>query len=132
MKKTVKTVQSLFLAILLIGITFFFVLFLNRNQVVAKAEANKIYYNNAIYEETFEVFDFEKDCYLGRVEMPSYNSKCRLYSLYEKPAYLLVDMGFDVRIYKKLPDTFAFYEKPFSFLSTKLRQKAYADNQRKY
>ena len=78
------------------------------SRVVAVANGNNIIYNDTLYTESFESFDFEIGTYLGRVCFDpgtSYSTTCRLYTLVGMPEYLFVDMGLiDWRIYKQLSD----------------------------
>ena len=96
-----KIIISALVALFVIGASLLFY----GNRVVAVAYGNKILYNNTIYEESYENFDFEIGTYLGRVDFDfgtPFSAKCRLYTLIEKPEYLFVDMGLiDWRIYKQ-------------------------------
>lgn len=101
MERVIKIGRYLFFIVLLICAVFSIVFFLHKNQVVATADENKICYNNETYIECFELYDFEKDKYIGRVDFPIYNSSLKMYSIREMPDYILIDMGMDYRIYKK-------------------------------
>ena len=104
MDKTIKVVRYLF-SIALVGCSILsIVLFIHSNQVVAIAEGNYILYDNEIYVETFEVFDYKKDRCLGSVDFIAYDCKFKIYSIREMPNYIFVDMGRDYRIYKRVSE----------------------------
>ena len=94
MKKNKKllTVCALLLAFALIAVIRF--------RTVASMDGIYLHYQDAVYEECYEVFDFEKGSRLGMVDFG--NSRCGLYALQGLPEYLYVSIGFgpDQRIYR--------------------------------
>ena len=104
MDKAIKIGRYL-LAIAFIGCSILsIVLFIHSNQVVAITDGNNILYDNEIYVETFEVFDYKKDRCLGSVDFIAYDCKFKIYSIREMPNYIFVDMGRDYRIYKRVSE----------------------------
>ena len=104
MGKAIRIGRVLFAIAFVVCSVLSIVLFLYGNQVVATTEGNNILYDNETYVETFEVFDYEKGQYLGRVDFTAYDYKPKMYSIREMPDYILVDMGMDYRVYKKLSE----------------------------
>ena len=104
MDKAIKISRYL-LAIAFIGCAILsIVLFIHSNQVVAITDGNNILYDNEIYVETFEAFDYKKDRCLGSVDFIAYDCKFKIYSIREMPNYIFVDMGRDYRIYKRVSE----------------------------
>ena len=104
MDKAIKIGRYLLAIVFVICVVLSIVLFIHGNQVVATTEGNNILYNNETYVETFEVFDYEKDRCLGRVDFIAYDCKFKIYSIREMPNYIFVDMGRDYRIYKRISE----------------------------
>lgn len=88
---------------LIICVALLIIFFIYCNRVVATIDGNNILYNNETYVECFEVFDYEKGKYIGKVDFTAYDSKPKMYSIREMPNYIFVDMGItDHRIYKRI------------------------------
>ena len=104
MNKISKPSRTIFAFTFVVCAFLFILIFTYINRVVATTQGNNIYYNNETYIESFEVFDYEKDKYLGRVNFVAYDCKPKMYSILDKPDYLFVDMGRDYRIYKRIPE----------------------------
>lgn len=102
MDKAIKTCRYLLAIAFIVCVVLFSVFFIHSNQVVATTDGNNILYDNETYEETFEVFNYEKDRCLGRVDFIEYDCKFKIYTVRKMPNYIFVDMGRDYRIYKKI------------------------------
>lgn len=79
-------------ALVLVGILRF--------RTVASMDGVDLHYQGKVYEECYEVFDFDRGRRLGTVDFG--NFRCGLYSLKNHSEYLYVSMGFgpDYRIYE--------------------------------
>lgn len=100
MNKAIKIGGCLLVFAFVLCAVFLTALFIHNNRVVATTNGNKIYYNNETYVESFEVFDFEIDKCIGRVDFTG--SKSKMYSIREMSDYIFVSMDWDYRIYKKV------------------------------
>ena len=69
-------------------------------RTVASVDGIYLHYQGKVYEECYDVFDFDRGRRLGTVDFG--NFRCGLYSLKNHSEYLYVNMGFgpDYRIYE--------------------------------
>ena len=84
-------VLALSLALVLTGVLRF--------RVVASMDGANLLYEDKVYEESYEVFAFEKGQRLGTVDFHG-TSRCGLYKIKNFPEHLYLDMGLDNRIYQ--------------------------------
>lgn len=104
MEKIPSIVRRFIWAAILLYIVCFIASSFHDNRIVAIIEGNKIYYNDATYTESFEVFDFDKDRCLGSVRFSEDSLRHKIYSLHGKPEYIYVDMFLDYRLYVRVSD----------------------------
>lgn len=102
MEQTLSKVRRFISIAFLLCVVLFMASFFHNNKIVATTEGNKIYYNGAIYIESYEVFDFDKDRCLGSVKLLESGARHKMYSLCEKPEYIYVDMWLDYRLYVRV------------------------------
>lgn len=72
----------------------------HNNKIVGYVEGGKIYYNNCIYMESYETFEFEVGRCIGTVEWIDENTRSKIYKVKNKPDYIYLSMMLDHRIYK--------------------------------
>ena len=105
-EKILSVVRRLILTAALLYVVCSIVSFFYNYRIVATAEGNNIYYDNATYAESFEVIDIDldKDRCLGSVKFSEGGRRCKIYSYREKPGYIYVDVFLDFRLYVRVSD----------------------------
>ncbi len=91
--KNKKNLVLLVLLLALMGHQMYF------GRVTATVEDDRLYYGGAVYEEVSETVEIDRDACLGSVEFGAEESH-RLYTLKDRPHYLLVDLGWEQKLYK--------------------------------
>lgn len=71
-------------------------------RVAATTEDNRIVYRGERYEEDFSLTDYRRGACLGRVDFIVYRQKYFIYEVKDRPEYLLVNMGLDNRVYRRV------------------------------
>lgn len=103
MKKRLNIIRRILLGLILFFLIINIATFLWNYRIIATVSANKIYYNNKVYTETFEITKFERDKCLGALKLSPDAMKSKIYSLKNMDEYILVDMiFFEHRIYKEI------------------------------
>ena len=103
MKKFLNIIKYILLSIIAVYIVVNLGAFIWNYRIVATVNGNKVFYNDKVYEETFEITEFERDKCLGALKLSPDAMKSKIYSLKNMDEYILVDMiFFDHRIYKKI------------------------------
>lgn len=103
MKKFLNIIRYILLSLIAFYIVMNLATFIWNYRIVATVNGNKVFYNDKVYEETFEVTEFERDKCLGALKLSPDSMKSKIYSLKNMDGYILVDMiFFDHRIYKEI------------------------------
>ncbi len=98
MERVKKPIMTGLRFILCVAVLFMGAQYIKSSKIVALEDGNKILYNNTVYEEVFETFDFQRGKCLGTVKFT--DAKHRIYSISAGSEYLFVDLDWDWRIYK--------------------------------
>jgi len=103
MKKFLNIIRYILLFLIILYIAINIAFFVWNYRIVATVNGNKVFYNDKVYEETFEITEFERDKCLGALKLSPDAMKSKIYSLKNMDEYILVDMiFFDHRIYKEI------------------------------
>ena len=68
-------------------------------RVTATVEENRLHYDGVVYEEVSEAVEIDRDACLGSVNYGAEQNH-RFYALKDQPHYLLVDLGWEQKVYK--------------------------------
>lgn len=103
MKKFLNIIRYILLFLIVLYAVVNIIISIWNYRIVATVSENKVFYNDKVYEETFEITEFERDKCLGALKLSPDAMKSKIYSLKNMDEYILVDMiFFDHRIYKKI------------------------------
>ena len=101
-KKLNIDTRCILLSLIVLYIVIKIVAFVWNYRIVATVNVNNVYYNDKVYEETFEITEYKKDKCLGALKLYPDAKRSKIYSLKGMDEYILVDMFLDYRIYKEI------------------------------
>lgn len=102
MKNFLNIIRYILLVLIILYIVMNIVTFLWNYRIVATINENELFYNDKVYEETFEITKYKKDKCLGAINLSPDFVRHKIYSLENMDDYILVDMFLDYRIYKEI------------------------------
>ena len=102
MKKFLNIIRYFLLFLIVLYAVVIIIISIWNYRIVATVSGNNVYYNDKVYEETFEITEYKKDKCLGTLKLYSNAKRSKIYTLKDKDGYMLVDMFLDYRIYKEI------------------------------
>ena len=100
--RTIRLLRLILCAAVLAGFVWVTAYAARCIQVTAITEGTRVIYRDGVYEEDFLLTEYRRGACLGRVDFVAYRQKYFIYAVKDEPEYLLINMGLDNRVYRRV------------------------------